>query len=101
VTDLDPYLDKLDQVLIMTVNAGFGGQKFHEECLPKIEYIRRWADEHNPKLEITVDGGINRETGKMCVEAGATCLVAGSSLFKLDDMTDEIALWKKYGPDAE
>ena len=100
-TDLDPYLDKLDQVLIMTVNAGFGGQKFHEECLPKIEYIRRWADEHNPKLEITVDGGINRETGKMCVEAGATCLVAGSSLFKLDDMTDEIALWKKYGPDAE
>ncbi|MCQ2070183.1 MAG: ribulose-phosphate 3-epimerase [archaeon] len=101
VTDLDPYLDKLDLVLIMTVNAGFGGQKFHEECIPKIRYIREWADKHNPSLEISVDGGINRETGKMCVEAGATVLVAGSSLFGLEDMTDEIALWKKYGPDAE
>ena len=101
VHDLDRYLDKVDLVLIMTVNAGFGGQKFHEECIPKIEYVKKWAEDHNPGLEISVDGGINRETGKRCVEAGANVLVAGSALFKLDDMSQEISLWKGYGPDAE
>ena len=101
VHDLDRFLDKVDLVLIMTVNAGFGGQKFHEECIPKIEYVKKWAEDHNPGLEISVDGGINRETGKRCVEAGANVLVAGSALFKLDDMSQEISLWKGYGPDAE
>lgn len=96
---LDPYLGKVDLVLIMTVNAGFGGQKFHPECLPKIEYVRKWAKEHNPDLDISVDGGINRETGKQCVDAGANVLVAGSALFKLKDMGPEIAVWKKFGRD--
>ena len=99
VSMLDPYLDKVDMVLIMTVNAGFGGQKFHPECLPKIEAVRRWAEDHNPALDISVDGGINRETGKLCADAGANVLVAGSALFKLPDMTEEIALWKKFGRD--
>jgi ribulose-phosphate 3-epimerase len=98
VTDFDKYLDKVDLVLIMTVQAGFGGQSFREECIEKIKYVRKWADEHNPKLEISVDGGINRETGKRCVDAGATVLAAGSSLFRSNDMASEIALWKKYGP---
>ena len=101
VHDLDRYLDKVDLVLIMTVNAGFGGQKFHEECIPKKKKKKKWAEDHNPGLEISVDGGINRETGKRCVEAGANVLVAGSALFKLDDMSQEISLWKGYGPDAE
>lgn len=101
VHDLVRYLDKVDLVLIMTVNAGFGGQKFHEECIPKIEYVKKWAEDHNPGLEISVDGGINRETGKRCVEAGANVLVAGSALFKLNNMSQEISLWKGYGPDAE
>ncbi|MDR2845924.1 MAG: ribulose-phosphate 3-epimerase [Candidatus Methanoplasma sp.] len=100
VTDLDQYLDKVDLVLIMTVQAGFGGQSFQECGLPKIEYVRDYADAHNPKLEISVDGGINRETGKRCVDAGATVLAAGSSLFKLPDMSEEIRLWKTFGPDA-
>lgn len=100
VEDLDPYLDMVDLVLVMTVQAGFGGQSFQEIGLSKIEYVREYADAQNPKLEISVDGGINRNTGKMCVEAGATVLAAGSSLFKLDDMASEIALWKGYGPNA-
>ena len=101
VSAIEPYLDKVDLVLIMSVKAGFGGQKFNPNCIPKIQHVREWADAHNPRLEISVDGGINRETGKAVAEAGATVLVAGSSLFKLDDMTEEISLWKAYGPDAE
>jgi ribulose-phosphate 3-epimerase len=98
---LDPYLDLVDLVLIMTVEAGFGGQSFCEVGLSKIKRIREYADSQNPKLEISVDGGINRETGKRCVDAGATVLAAGSSLFKLPDMGKEIALWKAYGPNAK
>jgi len=101
IEKLDPYLDLVDLVLIMTVEAGFGGQSFREVGLSKISHIRKYADSQNPKLEISVDGGINRDTGKRCVDAGATVLAAGSSLFVLDDMGKEIALWKKYGPNAE
>ncbi|MCL2032801.1 MAG: ribulose-phosphate 3-epimerase [Methanomassiliicoccaceae archaeon] len=100
VESLDPYLDLVDLVLIMTVEAGFGGQSFQEIGLSKIARIREYAESQNPKLEISVDGGINRETGKRCVDAGATVLAAGSSLFGLKDMGKEIALWKTYGPDA-
>lgn len=98
VSAIEPYLDKVDLVLIMSVKAGFGGQKFNPNCIPKIEHVREWAELHNPRLEISVDGGIGRETGKQVTEAGASILVAGSSLFRLDDMTDEISLWKSYGP---
>lgn len=98
VHNLDCFLDKVDMVLVMTVQAGFGGQSFKEEGLSKIAYVREWADAHNPGLEISVDGGINRTTGKRCVDAGATVLAAGSSLFKLTDMAPEIALWKGFGP---
>ena len=101
ISALDPYLDMVDLVLVMTVQPGFGGQSFMENGLPKISYIREYADAHNPRLEISVDGGINRETGKRCVDAGATVLAAGSSLFALSDMGREIAVWKTYGPNAE
>ncbi|MDR3205684.1 MAG: ribulose-phosphate 3-epimerase [Candidatus Methanoplasma sp.] len=100
VSALDRYLDKVDLVLIMTVQAGFGGQSFQESGLGKISYVRDYAEAHNPGLEISVDGGINRETGKRCVDAGATVLAAGSSLFKIRDMGSEIALWKGFGRDA-
>lgn len=99
VAELDRYLADVDLVLIMTVQAGFGGQQFKEDCLHKIEYVRRWADDHNPGLEISVDGGINRLTGRQAVEAGATVLAAGSSLFGAADMAAEIRLWKGFGPD--
>lgn len=100
IETLDPYLDLVDLVLIMTVNAGFGGQSFQEKGLSKIRYIKEYAAAHNPDLEISVDGGINRNTGKRCTDAGATVLAAGSSLFKAEDMASEISLWRTYGPNA-
>lgn len=98
-SDVEPFLPMADLALVMTVHPGFGGQSFIEECVPKISDIRRWADSNNPGMEISVDGGINAVTGKRCVDAGASVLVAGSSLFKLDDMTDTISQWKGFGPD--
>ena len=93
-----PFLDGADLALVMTVHPGFGGQSFISDCVPKISAIREWADANNPSLEISVDGGINSETGRKCVEAGASVLVAGSSLFRLADMAPTIAEWKGYGP---
>ena len=72
-----PILPIVDMVLIMSVNPGFGGQKFIEFSLDKIKEVR----ELNSKIEIEVDGGINSETAKKCVDAGATVLVAGSYVF--------------------
>ncbi|MDR0523086.1 MAG: ribulose-phosphate 3-epimerase [Candidatus Methanoplasma sp.] len=97
VSSLDRYLDRVDLVLVMSVQAGFGGQSFRSECLPKIAYAREYAEAHSPGMEVSVDGGINRETGRMCADAGASVLVAGSYLFKLGDMAPEIALWKGFG----
>ena len=97
---LDKYLDMLDLVLVMTVQAGFGGQQFQEIGLSKIEYLREYSDAHNPGLEISVDGGINADTGKRCVDAGATVLAAGSYLFRSKDMAEEISKWQRYGPNA-
>jgi len=73
-----PFLNQIDLLLVMTVNPGFGGQSFMPECVEKIRVIRRAA----PQLRISVDGGINPETGKRCVEAGATALVAGAALYR-------------------
>lgn len=99
VKTLDRFLDRSDLVLIMTVHPGFGGQSFIPSGIDKIRYVREWADEHNPNLEISVDGGINRSTGSECVKAGATVLAAGSALFGLKDMSAEIRIWKGFGPD--
>ena len=73
-----PFLDQIDELLVMTVNPGFGGQAFIPETLEKIRTVRRDA----PQLDISVDGGINLITGRQCVEAGANILVAGNSLFR-------------------
>ncbi len=81
---LKPYLSYFDLVLIMSVEPGFGGQKFIPESLEKIKKIRRWIDEAGLKSLIEVDGGINAETGKLCKEAGVDVLVAGSYVFKND-----------------
>lgn len=98
VESIMPFLDGADLALVMTVHPGFGGQSFISDCVPKISAIREWADAKNPSLEISVDGGINSDTGRKCVEAGASVLVAGSSLFRLADMAPTIAEWKGYGP---
>ena len=97
VSDVEPFLPDADLALVMTVHPGFGGQSFISECVPKISWISEWAEENGRELEISVDGGVNPTTGKQCTDAGATVLVAGSSLFKLGDMAPAIAEWKKYG----
>ncbi|MBO4569487.1 MAG: ribulose-phosphate 3-epimerase [Candidatus Methanomethylophilaceae archaeon] len=98
VSKMEPFLDKADIVLVMTVHPGFGGQKFIADCVPKISWTSEWAKKKGRKLEISVDGGVNPSTGKTCVDAGATVLVAGSSLFGSMDMASEISGWKAYGP---
>lgn len=75
-------LEDIDQILIMTVNPGFGGQKFIKTMLPKIKKTREIIDERGLKIDIEVDGGINEETGKLVVENGANILVAGNAVFK-------------------
>ena len=77
-----PYLGEVDEVLVMTVHPGYGGQKFIEDCLPKIAALRAAC----PGLDIMVDGGINSETAVLAAKAGANMFVAGSHLFKQTDM---------------
>ncbi len=79
---LTPFLDDIDNILIMTVEPGFGGQKFMSAMLPKIAETKNLIAGRNISLE--VDGGINPETAKLCVEYGANVLVAGSAIFKSD-----------------
>lgn len=81
---LDALIDSFDLVLVMSVEPGFGGQKFNPDALNKISVLRRWIDERNLNCLIEVDGGINAETGKQCKDAGVDALVAGSYVFKQD-----------------
>ena len=80
-----PYIGLLDMVLIMTVEPGFGGQSFMEDQLPKITSVRRMIDGLKPACELEVDGGVDPVTAKLCKEAGANVLVAGSAVFKKPD----------------
>lgn len=98
VERLVPFLDRADLVLIMTVHPGFGGQSFISDCVPKISFISEWAEAHGKELAISVDGGINDNTARVCVNAGANVLVAGSFLFKKTDMAPTIAEWQRLGP---
>lgn len=77
-----PYLKACDELLVMTVHPGYGGQKFISECLPKITAVRK----RMPRLDVMVDGGINAETAVLAARAGANQFVAGSYLFKQLDM---------------
>lgn len=78
---IEEELEDIDLVLIMSVNPGFGGQEFIESALGKIAALRELA----PDIDIEVDGGVNEETAKLCIEAGANILVAGSYIFKSKD----------------
>ena len=82
-----PFLSYLDMILIMTVEPGFGGQKFMPDCAEKIKPIR----ELNRDIIVQVDGGINAETGKICRDYGANSLVAGSYIYSSDNIPDAIA----------
>ncbi|MBO7146286.1 MAG: ribulose-phosphate 3-epimerase [Lentisphaeria bacterium] len=78
-------MDKIDLVLVMSVEPGFGGQSFMSEVVPKIAELRAMANQINPRIHIEVDGGIDGETAKVVVEAGANMLVAGTSVFRAKD----------------
>jgi ribulose-phosphate 3-epimerase len=78
---IEPILEDIDLVLLMTVNPGFGGQRFIESVLAKIEKVAKMVQERGLHVEIEVDGGVNVETAKRCVAAGANVLVAGSAIY--------------------
>jgi ribulose-phosphate 3-epimerase len=89
---IEEVLSEVTQVLLMSVNPGFGGQSFIESTLPKIRRLKRLLDERNLKnVDIQVDGGVNTETAPRIIEAGATVLVAGHAVFRSPDYARAIA----------
>ncbi len=82
---IEQYLDKVDLVLVMTVEPGFGGQKFMAHMMPKLKQLRQMLDKVNPACHLEVDGGVDLVTGEICKENGADVLVAGSAFFGSKD----------------
>lgn len=98
---VEPFLDKIDILLVMTVHPGFGGQAFRPEMMEKVKRAREWQQSHNAKIDlegaravgafdIEVDGGINAETGRLSIQNGANVLVAGTSIFHAKDYAEAI-----------
>ena len=90
IAAIEPHLEQIDLLLVMTVNPGFGGQEFIRECLPKIQQAAAWRRDKALSYRISVDGGVNDETGADCARAGADTFVAGTSLFKAIDMKSAV-----------
>jgi ribulose-phosphate 3-epimerase len=93
-TPVEPYEDllpELDMLLIMTVEPGFGGQKFLDLCLPKIRRARELMDKHGVETWLQVDGGVSLETIERCADAGADVFVAGSAVYSADDPDKMVA----------
>ena len=88
VNAIRPYLDMVDLVLIMTVEPGFGGQKFMEDCADKIIEVKAYS---NKDIIVEVDGGVNAQTSQHCKKCGADALVAGNYVFSSDNMKEAIA----------
>jgi len=95
VNVLDEIISDLDLVLIMSVNPGFGGQKFIESSVQKVSKLKKLIESKNSDVIIEIDGGVNLETGKKLAEAGASALVAGSFVFKSDSPTETIEKLKQ------
>jgi ribulose-phosphate 3-epimerase len=94
VSLLEDVLADIDLVCLMSVNPGFGGQKFISQTLQKIRQLRRMIDEKNLSVQIEIDGGVTLENAKEIVDAGADVLVAGNTVFKADDPMKMIAKLK-------
>lgn len=94
-SDVEEYLSKLDLVLIMTVEPGFGGQKFMADMMSKVSYIKSLIREKNLKCLIEIDGGINPDTAAVCAAAGADILVAGSDVFRAENRAERIELLRR------
>lgn len=82
---VDPYMDLMDMILVMTVEPGFGGQSFLENQMEKLAALGALCAERNPECLLEVDGGVNAQTGALCRQSGANVLVAGSAFFKAKD----------------
>jgi ribulose-phosphate 3-epimerase len=87
---VEPFLDKIDMLLVMTVHPGFGGQSFRADQMEKVRRAAEWNKSRSKKIDIEVDGGINGETARISIENGANVLVAGTSIFHKDDYADAI-----------
>ena len=85
-----PFLNECDIILVMTVEPGFGGQKFMADMMPKVAQLRAWINEQNPACELEVDGGVDPQTCRTCIDAGANVLVAGSAVYKAADIEARI-----------
>jgi ribulose-phosphate 3-epimerase len=85
VNVLEPYIDKVDMVLLMSVFAGYGGQKFIEDTYNRIDELKALVAKHNPNCLIQIDGGINVDNASKLFERGAQVLVAGSAVFNAPD----------------
>ncbi|MGT2722044.1 ribulose-phosphate 3-epimerase [Streptococcus porcinus] len=90
VSVIEPLLSLVDQVLIMTVNPGFGGQAFIPECLDKVKKVVEMRQRAGLDFDIEVDGGVDDKTIAACAKAGANVFVAGSYLFKADDLVSQV-----------
>lgn len=90
-----PYLDKVDMLLIMTVEPGFGGQKFMPDMLEKVKKAKQFIDEHNLTCDIEVDGGVTPDNFKLCTQAGANVIVAGSAVFGADIIEDAVKSFRR------
>jgi ribulose-phosphate 3-epimerase len=86
---LEEILPDVDQILVMTVNPGFGHQHFIQSTLAKIRRVRQMIDRVKPECDLEVDGGIDPETARLCVEAGANVFVAGSAIFSSSQSVNE------------
>ncbi|MEO0414923.1 MAG: ribulose-phosphate 3-epimerase [Verrucomicrobiota bacterium] len=92
---LEPYLDQIDLLLVMTVRPGFGGQAFMErETMPKVAAGKAWREEHGLNYHIQVDGGIDTSTVEIAAANGANVMVAGTALFKAESMSDSIQVMR-------
>ena len=85
-----PFLEKVELILVMTVEPGFGGQSFMADMMPKVAALRKLIDEKNPSCELEVDGGVAPDTCRACIDAGANVLVAGSAVYKAADIPARI-----------
>jgi ribulose-phosphate 3-epimerase len=95
MSGLKPHLERVDSVLIMTVNPGFGGQSFITECLTKIEQAALWRDKLGLKYRIAVDGGIDCDTAANCAAAGADTFISGTSLFQRKNLKAAVLKMRK------
>src|SRR5215469_13887196 len=87
---VEPFLDQIDMLLVMTVHPGFGGQAFRPEQMEKVKRVAEWNKSRDRGIDIEVDGGINPETARISIQNGANVLVAGTSIFKTDDYAKAI-----------